>query len=110
MARVIIELPEHFLFTTDIPIYISHINYGQHLDNAALIGLLTWWYYHLNVSPPVSAGYGFYVGAACALLAAVCSVRAAMSRAPTSISLLECTMLSAPPRTCASSRICPAPK
>ncbi len=41
MARVIIELPEHFLFTTDIPIYISHINYGHHLDNAALIGLLS---------------------------------------------------------------------
>jgi hypothetical protein len=41
---------------------------------SALIGLLTWWYYHLNVSPPVSAGYGLYVGAACALLAMVCSV------------------------------------
>lgn len=41
MARVIIELPEHFLFTTDIPIYIGHINYGYHLDNAALIGLLS---------------------------------------------------------------------
>lgn len=41
MARVIIELPEHFLFTTDIPIYIGHINYGHHLDNAALIGLLS---------------------------------------------------------------------
>jgi len=41
---------------------------------SALIGLLTWWYYHLNVSPPVSAGYGLYVGAACALAAVVCSV------------------------------------
>ncbi len=41
MARVIIELPEHFLFTTDIPIYIGHINYGHHLDNAARIGLLS---------------------------------------------------------------------
>ncbi len=41
MARVIIEPPEHFLFTTDIPIYGSHINYGHHLDNAALIGLLS---------------------------------------------------------------------
>ena len=41
---------------------------------SALIGLLTWWYYHLNVSPPVSAGYGFYIGAACALLAVLCSV------------------------------------
>ena len=41
---------------------------------SALIGLLTWWYYHLNVSPPVSAGYGFYIGAACALAAVACSV------------------------------------
>ena len=41
---------------------------------SALIGLLTWWYYHLNVSPPVSAGYGFYVGAAGALAAVICSV------------------------------------
>jgi hypothetical protein len=40
---------------------------------SALIGLLTWWYYHLNVSPPVSAGYGFFIGAACALAAAACS-------------------------------------
>jgi hypothetical protein len=41
---------------------------------SALIGLLTWWYYHLNVSPPVSAGYGFYVGAGCALATVACSV------------------------------------
>lgn len=41
MARVIIQLPEQFLFSTEIPIYISHINYGHHLDNAALIGLLS---------------------------------------------------------------------
>ena len=40
---------------------------------SALIGVLTWWYYHLNVSPPVSAGYGFYVGAGCALAAVACS-------------------------------------
>ena len=41
---------------------------------SALIGLLTWWYYHLNVSPPVSAGYGLYIGGACALAAVACSV------------------------------------
>lgn len=46
---------------------------------SALIGLLTWWYYHLNVSPPVSAGYGFYVGAACALAAVACSVWAVVA-------------------------------
>ena len=41
---------------------------------SALIGLLTWWYYHLNVSPPVVLGYGFYVGAGCALATVACSV------------------------------------
>jgi hypothetical protein len=46
---------------------------------SALIGLLTWWYYHLNVSPPVSAGYGLYIGAACALAAVVCSVWAVVA-------------------------------
>ncbi|MGH3562458.1 MAG: hypothetical protein ACRDTN_11825 [Mycobacterium sp.] len=29
-----------------------------------LIAALTVWYYHLNIVPPVAAGYGFYVGAA----------------------------------------------
>jgi len=41
MARVLIDLPEHFVFSTEIPIYISHINYGHHLDNAALVGLVS---------------------------------------------------------------------
>ena len=41
---------------------------------SALLGFLTWFYYHLNVSPPVAAGYGIYVGAGCALAALVCSV------------------------------------
>ena len=38
-----------------------------------LVGL-TVWYYHINVHPPVSAGYGLYVGAAVAMVAVVCSV------------------------------------
>ena len=41
MARVEIKLPEHFVFTTELPIYIGHINYGQHLDNGALISLVS---------------------------------------------------------------------
>lgn len=41
MARILIDLPEHFLFSTDVPIYITHINKAQHLDNAALIALLS---------------------------------------------------------------------
>ncbi|WP_421844299.1 hypothetical protein [Mycobacterium sp.] len=39
-----------------------------------LIVALTVWYYHLNVNPPVSAGYGFYLGAASAGCAVACSL------------------------------------
>ncbi|HSG22575.1 MAG TPA: acyl-CoA thioesterase, partial [Azonexus sp.] len=41
MPRIKIDLPEHFSFTTEIPIYINHINYGNHLDNSALIALVS---------------------------------------------------------------------
>jgi hypothetical protein len=34
------------------------------LTISVLIGALTAWYFHLYVSPPVSAGYGLYIGAA----------------------------------------------
>jgi hypothetical protein len=35
---------------------------------------LTLWYYRINVHPPLSAGYGFYIGAAVAAAAVVFSV------------------------------------
>lgn len=41
MPRIQIELPEHFPFRTEIPIYISYINHGRHLDNAALLALVS---------------------------------------------------------------------
>lgn len=41
MPRIKIELPAHFGFSTEIQIYINHINYGNHLDNAALIALVS---------------------------------------------------------------------
>ena len=41
MPRVLIELPEQFPFSTEIPIYIGHINEGQHLDNARLLSLVS---------------------------------------------------------------------
>ena len=41
MARLQFELPEQFLFTTDVPIYISHVNQGGHLDNALLLTLVS---------------------------------------------------------------------
>ncbi|HEY3447452.1 MAG TPA: acyl-CoA thioesterase, partial [Myxococcales bacterium] len=39
MARVRIDLPDRFAFCTELPILIGHINYGQHLDNVALLQL-----------------------------------------------------------------------
>ncbi|HRP24115.1 MAG TPA: thioesterase family protein [Thauera sp.] len=41
MARVRIALPDRFPFSTTIPLLISHINYGHHLDNAQLLGLVS---------------------------------------------------------------------
>jgi len=41
MARVQIHLPEHFVFSTDIALYVGHINYGGHLDNALLLSLVS---------------------------------------------------------------------
>jgi 4-hydroxybenzoyl-CoA thioesterase len=41
MARVIIDMPERFTFATELVIYINHINYGKHLDNAALLSLVS---------------------------------------------------------------------
>jgi 4-hydroxybenzoyl-CoA thioesterase len=41
MSRIQIELPERFAFATDIAVYIGHINYGNHLDNSALLSLVS---------------------------------------------------------------------
>lgn len=41
MARLRISLPEQFIFSTDLPLYISHINYGGHLDNALLLTVVS---------------------------------------------------------------------
>jgi len=41
MARIHIDLPERFGFSTELPLYIGHINYGGHLDNALLLTLVS---------------------------------------------------------------------
>lgn len=41
MARIQIVLPESFAFSTELPLYISHINYGGHLDNALLLTVVS---------------------------------------------------------------------
>ena len=40
MPRIQYDLPERFVFTAALPIYTSHINWGGHLDNALLLGLV----------------------------------------------------------------------
>lgn len=40
MARVELELPETFLFRTQIPVRIGDINYGNHLGNDAVLSLI----------------------------------------------------------------------
>jgi acyl-CoA thioester hydrolase len=41
MPRIKISLPEHFPFSTDITLYLSHMNYGGHLDNALLLSVVS---------------------------------------------------------------------
>ena len=40
MARVKIELPEKFVFQTEIPIRISDLNYGGHLGNDSVLSIV----------------------------------------------------------------------
>lgn len=41
MPRIQIDLPDTFAFTTDVPLYTSHINASGHLDNAQLLNLVS---------------------------------------------------------------------
>jgi acyl-CoA thioester hydrolase len=40
MARVKIDLPDSFHFSTRIPVRITDLNYGAHVGNDALLGIL----------------------------------------------------------------------
>ncbi|MBB1283692.1 thioesterase family protein [Flavisolibacter sp. BT320] len=40
MARIKLSLPENFQFFTHLPVRITDINYGNHLGNDAVLGLL----------------------------------------------------------------------
>jgi 4-hydroxybenzoyl-CoA thioesterase len=40
MPRLHLDLPERFTFSTEVTVYIGHINSGEHLDNARLLGLV----------------------------------------------------------------------
>jgi len=40
MSRIKIEIPEKFIFRTEIPIRITDINYGGHLGNDSLLSII----------------------------------------------------------------------
>ena len=40
MARIKIELPDFFPFTTEIPVRITDINYGGHVGNDTILSIL----------------------------------------------------------------------
>ena len=41
MARIVFDLPAQFGFSTELQVYISHVNQGGHLDNAQLLSLVS---------------------------------------------------------------------
>jgi 4-hydroxybenzoyl-CoA thioesterase len=41
MARIHIDLPDRFSFSTELTLYLSHLNYTGHLDNALLLTLVS---------------------------------------------------------------------
>ena len=40
MARIKIDMPENYSFSTEIPVRISDINYGGHLSNDAVLSMV----------------------------------------------------------------------
>tara|TARA_R110002167_G_scaffold101150_8_gene263784 strand:+ start:162 stop:596 length:435 start_codon:yes stop_codon:yes gene_type:complete len=40
MARIKIDMPRHFTFSTELPVRISDINYGGHLGNDAVLAIV----------------------------------------------------------------------
>lgn len=40
MPRIKIQLPDEFSFTTNIPVRITDVNYGGHVGNDAILGII----------------------------------------------------------------------
>lgn len=66
MPRIQFQLPAQFRFSTDIQIYISHVNQGGHLDNAQLLTLVSEarvrYFKSLGYLEASVAGYAIVVG------------------------------------------------
>jgi acyl-CoA thioester hydrolase len=40
MPRIHLDLPQKFLFTAEIPVRITDLNYGQHVGNDVILGMV----------------------------------------------------------------------
>ncbi|MFY0676276.1 MAG: thioesterase family protein [Neptuniibacter sp.] len=40
MARIKIDMPENYIFSTELPVRIGDINYGGHLSNDAMLSII----------------------------------------------------------------------
>lgn len=40
MARIKVDLPEHFAFSTTIPVRITDLNYGNHVGNDTILSMI----------------------------------------------------------------------
>lgn len=62
MPRIKIEIPDKIIFSTEIPVRISDINYGGHLGNDSLLSIIhearVRFLYHLNYSESNVEGVG----------------------------------------------------
>lgn len=65
MARVQLDLPDHFLFKTEMPIRIGDINYGGHLGNDAVLSLVhearVRWFHQAGYTELNVEGFGIII-------------------------------------------------
>lgn len=54
MARIKVELPEHFSFSATIPVRITDLNYGKHVGNDTILSMI----HEARVQYLASYGYG----------------------------------------------------
>ncbi|HYG18463.1 MAG TPA: thioesterase family protein [Ohtaekwangia sp.] len=58
MARIHIDLPGHYVFTTEIPVRVADLNYGNHVGNDAILLLMqearVLYYRHLGLKDELS--------------------------------------------------------
>ena len=66
MPRIKLDLPDRFLFTTEIPVRITDLNYGSHLANDALLSIIhearVRFLKELRYSETDIEGYGIIMG------------------------------------------------